>query len=357
VNTTFSANLQSHGGSTTAVNLLPSLNNTNPASPDYVQNIGDKLDAAGVSWKWYSGGWNQALLSSPNNPVTLGVPAAPTLFQWHHQPFAYFAKSAPFADTNLYADGRNPYATAHIQDETNFYADIASNTLPAVSFVKFLGPDNEHPGYTSLQQGQLHVSNLVAQVQANPALWAHTAIIITYDEHGGRWDHVTPPARDIWGPGVRVPAIIISPYARTGYVDHTSYDTTAILTTIEKRFGVTPLNSLDANSPTLMNALSTTVSDPATPPVLTFAPTLYAFAYYATNTTLGPHFGQISSVSNLVSARLTWPGAYLTYILQSNSDSLLNPSAWANVAGVSNNAVTVPVDNSKTGVFYRLLKQ
>ena len=332
VNTTFSANLQSHGGSTSAVNLLPSLNNTNPAASDYVQNIGDKLDAASVSWKWYSGGWNQALLSSPNNPITGGAPAAPTLFQWHHQPFAYFAKSAPFADTNTYADGRNPYATAHLQDETNFYADIASNTLPAVSFVKFLGPDNEHPGYTSLLQGQQHVADLVAQVQANPALWAHTAIIITYDEHGGRWDHVAPPTRDIWGPGVRVPAIIISPYAKTNSVDHTAYDTTSILTTIEHRFGVTPINSLDATAPTLLNSLTTTVSDPATAPTIA-----------------------VNKVGNQLA--LSWPGVYLTYVLQSNNTSLLNPAGWVTVPGVSNNSALFNLDNTQTNVFFRLIKQ
>ena len=298
-------------------------------------NIGDALDNAGVSWKWYSGGWSNALASSPSNPLHFGSAGPNTvssLFQWHHQPFAYFAKSAPFDYTGTYSDGRNPYATAHLQDEAQFYTDVANNTLPAVSLVKFLGPDNEHPGYASLLQGQLHVSNLVAQVQANPALWAHTAIIITYDEHGGRWDHVAPPVRDQWGPGVRVPAIVISPYAKTGTVDHTAYDTTAILSTIEHRFGVTPLNSLDANSPTLLNSLSTTVSDPTTTPTL-------------------------SASRSGGSLNLSWPGVYLTYVLQSNSTSLLNPAGWVNVAGVANNSYTVSVDNSQTNVFYRLIKR
>jgi phosphodiesterase/alkaline phosphatase D-like protein/phospholipase C len=297
-------------------------------------NIGDRLDTASVSWKWYSGGWSNALASSPSNPLHFGSAGPNTvdpLFQWHHQPFAFFAKSAPFDYTGTYLDGRNPYATAHLQDEAQFYTDITSNTLPQVSFVKFLGPDNEHPGYASLQQGQLHVSNLVAQVQANPALWAHTAIIITYDEHGGRWDHVTPPARDQWGPGVRVPCIIISPYAKTNHVEHTQYDTTAILATIEHRFGVTPLNSLDANSPTLLNALNTTVSDPATPPAL-------------------------AANRNGNSLALSWSGAYLTYQLQSNTN-LTNPAGWVNVTGVSNNAATVLIDGSNTSVFYRLIKQ
>ncbi|MBV8817384.1 MAG: alkaline phosphatase D family protein [Acidobacteriaceae bacterium] len=234
------------------VSLIPSQDNTST-----VLNIGDVLDNAGVSWKWYSGGWNNALDSSTSNPLHLGSSGPNTvnsLFQWHHQPFAFFEKSKPF-DANQ-VDGRNVYASAHLQDEANFYTDVSNNTLPAVSFVKFLGPDNEHPGYASLQQGQQHVADLVAAVQANPALWAHTAIIVTYDEHGGRWDHVQPPVRDLWGPGVRVPALVISPFAKQGYVDHTQHDTSAILSTIEQRFGLNPLNARDGNAATLASAFT-----------------------------------------------------------------------------------------------------
>src|SRR5262249_13858528 len=92
--------------------------------------------------------------------------------------------------------------------------------------------------------------------QANPALWAHTAIIVTYDEHGGRWDHVTPPVRDIWGPGVRVPAIIISPLGKTNYVDHTQFETLSIIKTIETRFGLASLTSADGAAATLAHAFN-----------------------------------------------------------------------------------------------------
>jgi phospholipase C len=93
----------------------------------------------------------------------------------------------------------------------------------------------------------------VQAVQNSPD-WAHTAIIITYDENGGRWDHVTPPdANGIWGDGTRVPAIVISPYARQDYVDHTQHDTLSILKTIEERFGLSPLNSLDAHASDLVS--------------------------------------------------------------------------------------------------------
>jgi hypothetical protein len=133
---------------------------------------------------------------------------------------------------------------------------VANNALPSVVFIKNLGPDNEHPGYAALQQGQQAVADIVAAVQANPTLWAHTAIIVTYDEHGGRWDHVAPPVRDIWGPGLRVPTIVISPYAKRGFVDHTQYDTSAILATIEQRFGLPSINPRDANATSLVNTLT-----------------------------------------------------------------------------------------------------
>lgn len=246
------------------VSLIPLQDNS--ATP---LNIGDLLDNAGASWAWYSGGWNNALDSSPSNPLHFGSAGPNTvssLFQWHHQVFSFFAKSAPFDYTGTYADGRNPYATLHLKDEgtqaagTGIYGDIANNNLPQVSFVKFLGSDNEHPGYASLQQGQQHVADLVSAVQANPALWAHTAIIVTYDEHGGRWDHVTPPARDLWGPGSRVPTLVISPLAKQGFVDHTQYDTSSILKTIEQRFSLPSLTSADAGVNSLAGIFAT---DPA----------------------------------------------------------------------------------------------
>ena len=132
-----------------------------------------------------------------------------------------------------------------MQDETQFYVDLAEGKLPAVSFIKPIGEFNEHPGYASLLPGQQHVADIVHAVQNSP-LWRHTAIIITYDEHGGRWDHVPPPRRDKWGPGCRVPTIVISPYTWRGGVSHESYDTLSILKTLEDRYGLPPLTKTDA---------------------------------------------------------------------------------------------------------------
>src|SRR5258708_5674716 len=107
--------------------------------------------------------------------------------------------------------------------------------------------NNEHPGYTDVVTGQQHVAALVAAVRKSE-IWKDCVIIITYDENGGRWDHVVPPVRkDAWGVGVRVPAIIISPFARKGSIDHTEYETVSILKLIERRFNLVPLSARDSD--------------------------------------------------------------------------------------------------------------
>ena len=196
-------------------------------------NIGDRLTEKNISWAWYSGGWNDALAGHPD-----------PLFQFHHQPFAYFASTA---------DGK-PAKAQHLKDEQDFLAALKNGTLPAVSFVKPLGTNNEHPGYATELAGQVHVAELVKAVQ-NSSHWKDTAIIITYDENGGRWDHVSPPTGGRWGPGTRVPAIIISPFAKNGVVDHTVYDTTSILRTIEVRWNLPAFGTRDAKVNDLRNAL------------------------------------------------------------------------------------------------------
>ena len=224
------------------VNTTYSVNQPHPAEADprallpgqTMPTIGDRLDERGISWAWYAGGWNDAVAGRPDR-----------LFQFHHHPFAYFAR---------YADG-TPGRAQHLRDEQEFFTALTGDTLPAVSFVKPLGPDNEHPGYADLLRGQQHVLELVAAVMQSPA-WAETAIIITYDENGGRWDHVAPPVRDRWGPGTRVPAIVVSRFAKKRNVDHTRYDTTSILRLIETRWNLQPLGAADRNAGDLRNAFA-----------------------------------------------------------------------------------------------------
>ena len=226
VNTSFTVNTP-HPATAAASALVP--NQTMPT-------IGDRLNGANVSWAWYSGGWNAALAGNPD-----------PLFQFHHQPFAYFAN---------FADGTAQKA-AHLKDEADFLAAAQAGTLPAVSFVKPLGTNNEHPGYTDLMTGENHTLQLINAVRNGPN-WKDAAIIITYDEHGGFWDHVPPPKIDRWGPGIRVPAIIISPYAKNNYVDKTPYETVSILAFIEKRWNLQPLGTRDAAAANLTNAFDFT---------------------------------------------------------------------------------------------------
>jgi phospholipase C len=203
--------------------------------------IGDGLSAAGVSWNWYSGGWNDAVAGkNPNN------------FQYHHQPFNYYANYSLV--NGVAGPGRS-----HLKDETEFIAAAQNGTLPAVSFVKPVGYDNEHPGYTNLLRGEQHLEALINDIRNGPN-WGDTAIVITYDEHGGFWDHVAPPTdpthSDVWGPGSRVPTIVISPLAKRHFVDHTLYDTTSILATIERRWDVAPLGTRDATANDLRRAFT-----------------------------------------------------------------------------------------------------
>jgi phospholipase C len=233
-------------GTPTAKRLL--INNTDPSQPGYTPNIGNRLDDAGINWRWYSGGWNDALA---NNKT-----ASSELFQFHHQPFAYYTKYAPFltAPTADYSSASppqlNPATTgpnAHLQDETAFLADVASGNLPPVSFVKPIGANNEHPGYANEIAGQQHVADLVSAVRKSK-IWKDSVIIITYDENGGRWDHVVPPVRaDGWGVGVRVPTIIVSPFVRKGAIDNHEYETVSILKLIERRYHLAPLAARDAD--------------------------------------------------------------------------------------------------------------
>jgi phospholipase C len=188
----------------------------------HAPTIGDRLTAKGVSWGWYAGGWNAAVAGRPE-----------PFFQYHHQPFLYYAAyaSSPARD--------------HLQDEEDFLAAARDGTLPAVSFVKPLV--DEHPGYSTVIAAETHALALVQAVRAGPQ-WPRTAIIITYDENGGFWDHLAPPPGDALGPGVRVPTLIVSPYARRGFVDRTAYETMSILATIEHRFGLDPLTNRDASA-------------------------------------------------------------------------------------------------------------
>ena len=232
--------------------------------------IGDRLTAAGIDWAWYSGGWANAegdkmqpgFTNRPRYTKPGDEPHCPAaafddskwpkcpdkLFQFHHQPFNYFASFAPGTDAR----------EKHLRDEEEFIKLAKESTpdlckLKKVSFVKPLGAEDEHPGYASEWTGNQHLVDLISYVE-NSACARDTMIIVTYDEFGGQADHVAPPGPgnskgpyDQWGPGTRVPALVLAPQLRSEFaVDHEVHDTTSILATIEHRFGLQPLGSRDA---------------------------------------------------------------------------------------------------------------
>jgi acid phosphatase len=233
--------------------------------PQTHATIGDRLSAAGVDWAWYAGGWSNASgdvggpgwtngtgpnCSDPNHDTNAAFhfPKCPDfVFQYHHQPFVYFQNYGP-----------GTAGRTHLRDEVEFIGTVRASekhcALRAVSFVKPLGQENEHPGYASEPNGSNHLVDLLQTID-NSACAKDTMVIVTYDEFGGQWDHVPPPGQaggpsaphDLFGPGTRIPALVVARGLHGNFVvDHTPYDTTSILATIEHRYGLAPLSTRDA---------------------------------------------------------------------------------------------------------------
>ena len=188
----------------------------NPLPPQTAKTIGDTLSAKGVSWAWYAGAWNAALAdgmkaSGKHEVIYTAANNSPN-FQPHHQPFNYFARFAPGT-----ADRER-----HLRDYADLIDAIDNGTLPQVAFYKPQGALNEHPGYTDVLSGDRHIAGLIAKIRASR-----------------HWPKV---------------AIIVSPYARRGYVDSTPYDTTSIIKFITRRFALEPLPGVRAKMGDLTNA-------------------------------------------------------------------------------------------------------
>jgi phospholipase C len=232
--------------------------------PQKGATIGDRLSAKGVDWAWYSGGWSNAdghvggpgwtngstkgTCGDPETASGATYPHCPNkLFQYHHQPFNYYANYAPGTRARR----------RHLRDEAEFEALAAGSRrhceLKPVSLIKPIGAENEHPGYASEHEGSDHLVDLLQAVQSSKCA-DDTMVVVTYDEFGGQWDHVPPPGQgattpgphDAMGPGTRIPALTIAPGLPPGFsVDSASHDTTSIAATIEHRFGLRPLTGRD----------------------------------------------------------------------------------------------------------------
>jgi acid phosphatase len=205
--------------------------------PQTYKTIGDLLSERGVSWAWYGGAYQAALDGR-------GEGERPN-FQFHHQPFNYFRQFAP--GTSARAEHLRDGGLGDSPISNKFIADAIAGRLPAVTFYKPQGNLNLHAGYSDIESGDAHVANVIEHLKKSPQ-WKDMVVVIAFDENGGWWDHVAPPQGDRWGPGSRVPAIVVSPYVKKGAVDHNFYDTTSILRFITRLHGLPLLEGLAARN-------------------------------------------------------------------------------------------------------------
>ncbi|WP_348750181.1 acid phosphatase [Pseudomonas rhodesiae] len=222
-----------------------------PENPDYAkadlpnvlvpqthEHIGDKLSKKNVDWAWYAGAWQATLDQFKDSG---GIPKIPN-FQYHHQPFNYFKQQGPQNP----AERSKRLRDGGLGDESStnkFLADAQAGKLPAVTFYKPQGNLNMHAGYADVASGDRHIARVLKVLQESPQ-WKNMVVVVTVDENGGWWDHIAPPKGDRWGPGSRVPALVVSPFARKGTVDHTVYDTASILRLITRVFQLETLPGL-----------------------------------------------------------------------------------------------------------------
>jgi phospholipase C len=197
----------------------------------------------------------------------------------------YFSE-VPFAAEFSYV---REHALGHLAPITQYYADAASGDLPQVSFVDpiLLAPpaleNDEHPP-SNVQVGEDFAAGVIGSLMRSPA-WSSSALFLTYDEHGGFYDHVAPPPApvpDSIAPmlqpgdtaaafdhyGVRVPAVVVSPYAKAHFVSHVVHDHTSILRFIETRFGLPALTNRDAQADPMLEFFDFSHPSFAVPPSL-----------------------------------------------------------------------------------------
>jgi phospholipase C len=179
------------------------------------------LDAHHVSWAYYVQRGTQP--DCTNNSALTCAPvhqSARTPGIWNPLP--------------LFNDVRHHHQVSNIKDLATYFAAAKAGTLPAVSWITPSDPDSEHPP-GSIHQGQAYVTAIINAAMKSPD-WNSTAIFLSWDDWGGFYDHVVPPKADLNGYGLRVPSIVISPYAKQGYIDHQTLSHDAYLKFIEDDF-------------------------------------------------------------------------------------------------------------------------
>jgi len=190
------------------------------------QTLPDVLEAAGISWTYYGegGGVLSTIRHIYNSPL------------WHER----------------------------IGEPSQFLSDAAAGKLPAVSWV--LPPDamGEHPP-DSVCQGENWTVQALNTIMQGPE-WNSTAIFLTWDDFGGLYDHVPPPQVDRLGLGPRAPLLIISPFAKSGYVSHTQYEQSSVLKFVERRYHLDSLTARDREASDILDSFD--FSQPPRPPLI-----------------------------------------------------------------------------------------
>lgn len=212
-----------------------------------IPTIFDRLQAQGVSWKFYVENYDARVnLRTPGTGALAGQPT--------RVPPLNFAR---FVD--------DPALAGHIVDLSEYNRDLLDGTLPAVAYVASAGSSENPP--SRVQAGQTLVQAMTSDL-AKSRYWSSSAFLWTYDGWGGWYDHVQPPTVDGDRYGFRVPALLVSPYSPAGLVDHATLDYTAVLNFIERNWQLTPLSTRDARSPGLFSAFDFTAA-PRPPELVT----------------------------------------------------------------------------------------
>lgn len=196
----------------------------------------DRLQAAGVSWKVYVENYEPALsLATAGRTELRGgqVARVPLLAMARYE--------------------KDPALMSHVADLDTYYSDLAAGTLPAVSWIVTTASTERPP--TDPTVGQRAVRSVVNALEESRD-WGSSAFLLTYDSSGGWYDHVAPPVEKGYALGMRVPTILVSPYATAGTVDHTDLDSASVLRFIETNWSLLPLGARDSAAPDLATAFS-----------------------------------------------------------------------------------------------------
>ena len=200
-----------------------------------VETIFDRLEERGISWKFYIQNFDPTITYRTRFDVP---PNRSAQVVW-----------APVLAMDRFID--DPKFADHIVDMDEYFRDIEEGTLPAVSYLVPSGASEHPPG--SIAAGERFVRTLIVALQRSE-FWSTSAFLWTYDDWGGFYDHVPPPQIDEFGYGFRVPALLVSAYARRGHVDHTTLDFTSVLAFIEENWDIAPLAQRDAAANSILSA-------------------------------------------------------------------------------------------------------